>query len=73
MMRFDIFGRYHLLVDRLDGRWVVYRDGLGTRRIDPTVYIPGDIPEEEVGRFLEDLLHEEARPNTGVTRVDPRS
>lgn len=68
-MRFDIFSRYELDVEGRDDRWVVYQLGEGARRENPSVFIPSHVPEEEVARFLEDLLHEEGHPGGAVRRV----
>ena len=68
-MRFSVYGRYEVDVERRDERWVVYRRGLGTRREDPAIVVPADVDEDDVARYLDDLLHEEAVPGREVRRL----
>jgi hypothetical protein len=69
-MRFSIYGRYDLDVERRNGRWLVYRRGLGTRREDPTVFLPADVDKNDIAAYLEDLLHEEGGPGRVIRRID---
>ncbi len=68
-MRFNVYGRYELDVERRNNGWVVYRCGAGKRREDPSIFIPSGIPEHEIVGFLEDLLHEEGHPGGAIRRV----
>lgn len=68
-MRFSIYGRYELDVERRDGQWVVYRRGLGTRREDHGIFVPADLHEGELVKHLDDLLHEEAIPGRSIRRI----
>jgi hypothetical protein len=65
-MRFSIYGRYLLDVERHGDRWVAFRVGEGTRREDPGIFVPSHVPAEAVAGYLEDLLHEEARPGAAI-------
>ena len=67
-MLFNVYGRYDLEVTRTDGSWAVYRVEGGKRR-RAELAVPPDLPEEEVGTYLDDLLHELARPGDEVRRV----
>lgn len=68
-MRFSVYGRYEVDIERRDGRWVAYRRGLGTRRPDDRIFVPAEVPEDELARHLDDLLHEEAIPGESIRQV----
>lgn len=42
-MRFSVYGRYELDVERRDGQWAVYRRGLGTRREERGIFVPANL------------------------------
>ena len=69
-MRFDIYGRYQLEILREGERWVVYRLDAGRRRPEPDFAIPPSMPADEVIIYLDDMLHELARPDSCVRRID---
>lgn len=69
-MRFDVFGRFRIEVERCGDRWLVYRVGDGTRAPQPDLAIPPDVAPEGVEQYLSDLLHELAAPGRGLRRVD---
>jgi hypothetical protein len=70
-MRFDVFGRFVLLVERHGDGWCVLElGGDGKRRIFEDVMIPPHVGEDEVGTLLADLLHEFARPGANIRRLD---
>ena len=69
-MRFDIYGRYRLEAVREDGRWVMYRMDDGKRRVSSDFVIPASLRPEELATYLDDMLHEEARPGDVVRRID---
>ena len=69
-MRFDVFGRFVLLVERDGEGWRVLELGEdGKRRIFEDVVIPPHLREDEIGTLFADLLHELARPGTSVRRL----
>ena len=69
MPRFDAFGR-ELIVERRDDAWVVFdRGSEGKRRRARDVVIPADIQATELAQFLDDLLHEHARPGHMAVRL----
>lgn len=68
MPRFDVFGRYVLDVQRVDGRWVAFRVGEGKRR-PVNLHVPSDLDDAQLDRYLEDLLHESGRPDTSLRRL----
>jgi hypothetical protein len=57
-MRFDIYGRFELEVVRENGRWAVYRVGLGARSLDDGIIVPASLQPEEIAIYLDDLFHE---------------
>jgi len=60
-MKFNIYGRFQVEVNRNDERWTVYRSDGGKRSRMADVVIPSDIEGHEVAIFLDDLFHEYAR------------
>jgi len=68
-MKFDIYGRYVLDVERIQGKWVSYRTSEGKRRQEPDIVIPSDIAETDVLAYLEDLLHEYASPGRSISQI----
>ncbi|MDJ0611058.1 MAG: hypothetical protein QNJ67_18935 [Kiloniellales bacterium] len=69
-MRFGIYGRYELEVVREGGAWAVYRVEGKRRRPERDLVVPPEITEAEVQTYLDDLLHELARPGTAIERLD---
>ena len=69
-MRFDIYGRYQLEVVRKDERWIMYRLDFGKRRLTYDFVIPASLRPDELATYLDDMLHELARPGDIVQRID---
>jgi hypothetical protein len=69
-LRFDVFGRYEIDVERRGDRWLVYLRGEGKRREHPTLVIPSEIPEDGLAGYLEDVLHEEGTPGRPSSASD---
>jgi hypothetical protein len=70
-MRFDVFGKFVLLVERDGDSWrVLELGGDGKRRIFEELVVPPHVREDEVGELLADLLHEYARPSANVRRLE---
>ena len=69
-MRFDIYGRYQLEVVRKDGRWIMYELDYGKRRLTTDFVIPASLRPDELAAYLDDMLHESARPGDIVRRID---
>lgn len=70
-LKFDVFGRDLLVVEK-DGGWqAFYLGGDGKRRKAPEITVPASITESEMIRYLDDLCHEWATGrHPGVTRID---
>jgi hypothetical protein len=69
-MRDDIYGRYVLDVAREGEAWVMYRVDGGRRRAVRDFAIPSSLQPEEIAVYLDDMLHEGARPGAAVRRLD---
>ena len=69
-MKFDVYGRFQVEVLREAGRWVAYRIDLGKRARIHNLAIPEELQTPgEIGRYLDDLYHEVARPGETVSVV----
>jgi hypothetical protein len=70
-LRFDVYGRYTLLVERHEGNWRVLQAGAdGKRGLRDDLVIPSTLPADEIASYLDDLLHEAARPGLRVRRLE---
>jgi hypothetical protein len=69
-MRVDVFGRYSLDVERTGEAWAVYRVGEGKRSVVPEIAVPSHLDEDQVIRYLGDLLHEYATPGRSIRRLN---
>ena len=65
-MKFDVYGRFRLEVERENDAWVVYRLGLGRRVKATTLVIPNTLEANEIGIFLDDIFHELSGPGQSV-------
>lgn len=57
-MKFDIYGRFRVDVQRKDGAWLVYRSDQGKRRVMDDVVVPSDLTVDELATYLDDIFHE---------------
>jgi hypothetical protein len=70
-MRFDVYGRYILVVERHVDTWRVLQVGDdGKRGLRSDLVIPGDLPPDDIAQHLDALLHESARPGARVRRIE---
>jgi hypothetical protein len=70
-MRFDVYGRYVLIVERSGTRWRVLQVGDdGKRGLRDDVAIPSELSPDEIAQHLDDLFHESARPGARVRRIE---
>jgi len=65
-MKYDIYGRFRVDVQRENDSWVVYRLALGKRRKLTDVVIPDTLREDEIAIFLDDVFHELSGPGQSV-------
>ena len=66
---YDVYGRYQLEVTREEKRWVLYRVDGGRKRRFSDFAIPAELNAKEVAGYLDDMLHEAARPNRSLRRI----
>lgn len=67
-MRLNAYGKL-LEIIRENETWAIYEVGEGKKSLSNDIYIPSDYNEEQVVRFLEDMLHERATPNDPNIKV----
>lgn len=59
-MKFSIYGRFHIEVQREHEEWVAYRAESGKRaRVDELV-IPPELDAHDIATYLDDIFHEYA-------------
>lgn len=68
-MKFSVYGRLLLEVQREQNRWTVYRLDAGKRNPAQDVVLPPELPEAEIATFLDDLFHELSRPGDSIRRM----
>ena len=70
-LKFDVFGREVLIVEK-DGGWeAFYLGSEGKRRVAKDIVVPANITESEMQQYLDDLCHEWSTDrNSSVKRVD---
>jgi hypothetical protein len=69
-LRFDVYGRYVLIVERHAGTWRVLQLGDdGKRGLRGDITVPPDLPPDGIAQYLDDLLHESGRPGARVRRL----
>ena len=67
-MRFSIYDRYELEIIRRDDRWQVRRID-GTKQRPADIVVPPDLPADAIAVYLDDLLHEAARPGEQIRKL----
>jgi len=70
-LKFDVFGKDVLIVEK-DGGWkAFYLGNEGKRRVAKDITVPSSISESEMIQYLDDLCHEWATDRyNNVKRVD---
>jgi hypothetical protein len=58
IMRFNIYGRFQVVVRRENDSWEVYRVEPGKHAALHDVVIPPTLQTEEVATYLDDIFHE---------------
>jgi hypothetical protein len=69
-MRFNVFGRFQVGVEREGEAWVAYRVVGGVRRPDHDIGIPAGLDGSEIKEFLADVFHELAEPGESVSLLN---
>ena len=57
-MKFNIYGRFQIDVQRENDSWVVYRVGMGKRAKLNEVVIPPEMEADDFMIYLDDIFHE---------------
>jgi GNAT superfamily N-acetyltransferase len=57
-MKFNIYGRFQVDVQRVGGAWEVYRLDFGKRVPMEEIVIPPTLEEDEIAIYLDDIFHE---------------
>lgn len=65
-MKFDVYGRFRLEVQRENDIWVVYRLDLGKRVRATDLIVPSTLKANEIATFLDDIFHELSGPGQSV-------
>ena len=70
-IKFDVFGRDVLLVERDNGWKAFYVGAEGKRRPATDIVIPPGLPESKLAEYLDDLCHEWASERSNrVIRIE---
>jgi hypothetical protein len=69
-MRFNIYRRFQIEVNREGGSWAVYRLELGRRTKMDDVVIPAGMEAGAIATYLDDLLHELSGPGDRIETID---
>lgn len=65
-MKFDVYGRFRLEVQRENDSWVVYRLPIGKRVRATDFIVPSTLKANEIATFLDDIFHELSGPGQSV-------
>ncbi|MBO9330680.1 hypothetical protein GHR37_16155 [Achromobacter xylosoxidans] len=68
-MRFDIYGRFQLDIQREGAAWAAYRSDAGKRVRVLDLAIPSDISADGLAEYLDDVYHELSRPGERIARI----
>ena len=60
-MKFNIYGRFQVDIQREHDAWGVYRSEAGKRRLLHDVVIPPGVAAHELATYLDDIFHEFAK------------
>jgi hypothetical protein len=65
-MKFNIYGRFQVDVQRENNAWAIYRSELGKRTRLNDVVIPPDLIAQDLAIYLDDIFHEFAKLGENV-------
>lgn len=60
-MKFNIYGRFQVDVQRESESWIVYRSELGKKTRLTDLVIPPDLIAQDLVTYLDDIFHEFAK------------
>jgi len=69
-MRFDVYGRYKLEIVRDGARWAMFRLDQGRKRPFTDFVVPESLGPDDIATYLDDMLHEWAKPGDTIRRID---
>ncbi|WP_454674436.1 DUF7661 family protein [Achromobacter pestifer] len=69
-MKFDIYGRFQLDIEREGNSWAVYRSNLGKRVRSTDIAVPAEIAAGELSDYLDDIYHELSPPGGKIIRLE---
>ncbi len=70
-MKFDVYSRFVVQVERVDGRWRLWRIGpSGLRRRVDDLAIPSNCRPQEIPVYLDDMYHEFSMPGSEIKMID---
>ncbi len=69
-MRFDVYGRFTLEVEREADQWRVFRLVPGKKVPEPGIVLPSFLDESAIAQAIDDLFHEMSKPGECVRRLD---
>ncbi|MGB3431473.1 DUF7661 family protein [Achromobacter sp.] len=68
-MKFDIYGRFQLDIQRVGAAWAVYRSDAGKRVPATDLAIPPEVSADELAEYLDDIYHELSGPGDRISRI----
>ncbi|WP_137176151.1 hypothetical protein [Massilia sp. HP4] len=68
-MKFNIYGRFQIEVQRENGAWVAYRLDPGKRGQLDELVIPSELETHDIATYLDDIYHEYAGFGQNVERI----
>lgn len=68
-MRFNIYGRFHLTIERVGDSWQTYRVAQGIKSPIDNLVIPADVAEGDLLIYLDDVYHEYAGFGQVIERI----
>ncbi len=68
-MKFNIYRRFQIEIQREGELWIAYRYGEGKRVKASDIVIPSEVVESELAVFLDDLFHEYGVRGSTIERI----
>lgn len=68
-LRFDVFGKFTVEVERTASKWQVFRLADGKRLPSYDIVIPSEVCSAEIAQYLDDIYNELAGPDGRVTEL----
>lgn len=68
-LRFDVYQRFVIELQFVDGHWQAYRVTDGWKRREFDLVIPSNLSPAKFSVYIDDMFHELARPGGTVERI----